>query len=326
MSHARGANPYRPPEAQESNTMQAKHLISIADLSRDDIMEIFTVADKLKDHWRRGEPTPHLAGKTLAMVFEKHSMRTRVSFEVAMTHLGGHSIFLSRQDIMLGKRESVADGARVMARYVDCVAVRTFGHALVEEFAKNSDVPVINALSDYLHPCQGLSDIYTIREHFGTLDGLSICFVGDGNNVARSLAYACAKLDIPYVCASPKGYELDPKFINYALSVGGQGAKIDVTTDAKAAVAMADVVYTDVWASMGQEVEAAQRRQIFRAYQVNEELMSVAPDRAVVMHCLPAHRDEEITPGVLDSPRSIVLDQAENRLHLQKGVLKLLVA
>ena len=326
MLHARHINPYWPPEAQESDTMQAKHVISIADLSREDIMEIFTVADDLKDRWRRREPTPHLAGKTLAMVFEKHSMRTRVSFEVAMTHLGGHSIFLSRQDIMLGKRESVSDGARVMARYVDCVAVRTFAHELVQEFAKNSDVPVINALSDYLHPCQGLSDMYTIRERFGTLEGLTICFVGDGNNVARSLAYVCCKLGIPYICASPKGYELDPKFVDYALSVGGPGAEIEITTDAREAVSKADVVYTDVWASMGQEVEAAQRRQIFRAYQVNEELMALAPERAVVMHCLPAHRDEEITPAVLDSARSIVLDQAENRLHLQKSILKLLVA
>lgn len=306
--------------------MQAEHFLSIADTSSEDINEIFTTADDLKFHWRRGEGTPHLAGKTLGMIFEKHSMRTRVSFEVAMTHLGGHSIFLSRQDIMLGKRESVADGARVMARYVDGVAVRTFGHDLVEDFAKNSDVPVINALSDYLHPCQALSDIYTVRERFGTLDGLTVCFVGDGNNVSRSLAFACAKLEIPFVCASPKGYGLDEKFVKYALSVGAPGAKVDVTDDPKSAVSNADVVYTDVWTSMGQETEAAQRRQIFRAYQVNEELMANAPDRAVVMHCLPAHRGEEISDGVLDGPQAIVLDQAENRMHLQKGILKLLMA
>ena len=304
--------------------MDAKHLLSIADLSREDILEVFHTADDLKGHWRRGEPTLHLIGKTLAMVFEKHSMRTRVSFQVAMTHLGGTSIFLSKQDIELGKRESVADGARVLARYVDCVAIRTFGHDLVEEFARNSTVPVINALSDYLHPCQGLADIYTVREKRGSLDGVSIAFIGDGNNVARSLAYACAKLEIPFVCASPQGYGLDEKFLSYALSVGGPNAKLDVATDPREAVAQANVVYTDVWTSMGQETEAAQRRQIFRSYQINKELLSAAQPDAVVMHCLPAHRGDEVTDDVLDGPQSIVLDQAENRLHVQKAILKLL--
>ncbi len=304
--------------------MKVNHLLSIADLDRDDINHIFEVSDDLKRHLREGEPTPHLAGKTLALVFEKHSMRTRVSFQVAMAQLGGSSIFLAKQDVELGKRESVADGAKVLSRYVDCVAIRTYGQELVEEFAEHSNVPVINALSDFVHPCQGLADLYTVREHFGALEGIKVCFVGDGNNVARSLAFICSKLEIPFVCCSPEGYELTPDFVRKAIDGGGPGAYVSSTNDIDEAVAGASVVYTDVWASMGQEDEAEERKRIFMPYQVNADLMAKASARAVVMHCLPAHREDEITSDVLDSDRSIVLDQAENRLHVQKGILKLL--
>ena len=290
--------------------MQPKHLITVADLSLNDIDSIFKMANEMKSSLAGGKVTRSLEGKTLALVFEKSSLRTRVSFDVAMRQLGGGSIYLSRQDIDLGHRESVRDVAMTLSRYVDAIALRTFAHETVLEMAKNSCIPVINALSDRYHPCQALTDLYTIKEKRGTLKGLKVSFVGDGNNVARSLALLCARLGVAFSIASPNGYGLDKEFLDEIKVL----TKVNLPTlsdDPKKVVKGADVIYTDTWVSMGQEVETEKRRRDFKD--------------VLVMHCLPAHRDEEITSEVLDGPNSIVYDQAENRLHVQKAVLKLLL-
>jgi ornithine carbamoyltransferase len=305
--------------------MKSRHLISIADLPVEDIREIFRVAADVKAALKRGENDLCMSGKTLAMIFEKASMRTRVSFEVAMTQFGGHAICLAREDIKLGERESIPDVARVISRYVDGIMIRTFKHSHVEELARHAGVPVINGLSDYSHPCQALADVFTMKEKGLDLTEIKVVYVGDSNNVARSLAFLCAKLGIRMAAASPKKYSFGAKDLALIARCGDDRPRFEILEDPVRAVKGADVVYTDVWASMGQESEAVERRKHFAAYAVNAGLMKHAKPGALVMHCLPAHRGEEIAADVIDGPKSIVVDQAENRLHVQKAILKLLM-
>ena len=294
--------------------MKGKDLLSIADLSSEDIHQLISDAVDLKAAgW-----LSMLSGKTLAIMFEKPSLRTRVSFELAMRQLGGQTIYLSPAEVGLGQREAVSDVARVLSRYVDAIAARTFSHKALEVLASYSTVPVINALSDWEHPCQALADLLTIHEKKGELTGLTLAFVGDGNNVARSLMLAASLTGMNFRIASPPGYAIDDMVVQLAQNSGGE---ILCTDDPRLAVSRADIVYTDVWASMGQEAEAEVRRKIFASYQVTSELLSLAGEEAIFMHPLPAHHGEEVAVGVLDSPRSVVFDQAENRLHLQKALL-----
>ncbi len=306
--------------------MRCKNLVSVANLEREDIDELFALTAEMKESCKRGDTDLCLAGKTLGMIFEKSSMRTRVSFEVAMTQMGGHAIYLTQHDINLGERESIKDVSKVLSRFIDCIAIRTYDHKTVTELADSSSVPVINALSDYTHPCQALTDLYTVKEKVGSLDNVKIAYVGDGNNVARSLAFLCAKLKVSCTIASPENYELSAEFLD-ALenNVRGKDAYIKQIRDPEEAVKDADVIYTDTWISMGEEEEAETRRKDFEGFQVNSELVSYAKKDVFVMHCLPAHRGEEITDEVIDGKHSIVYDQAENRLHVQKALLKLLI-
>jgi ornithine carbamoyltransferase len=277
----------------------------------------------LKDAGRR----PILSGKTLALVFEKPSLRTRVSFDVAMTHLGGHCIYISPPEVGLGQRETPADVARVLSRYVDAIAARTFTQATVQELADHAAVPVINALSDEEHPCQALADLLTVREKKGGLRGVTLAYIGDGNNVANSLAFGGAMTGIHLRFASPAGYEMPERVRALAETLAAEcGGSIAQLSDPAEAATGADVVYTDVWASMGQEHESSARRESFTGYTVDERLMSLAKADAIFMHDLPAHRGEEVTAEVIDGPRSVVFDQAENRVHAQKAVLALLLA
>lgn len=303
--------------------MNCRHLISVTDLSEEEVKALFESTTRLKEDFVRGKTDQSLSGKSLAMIFEKSSMRTRVSFEVAMTQLGGHAIYLTPQDINIGKREAIKDVARVLSRYVDCIAIRTFSHENVIELARNATVPVINALSDYLHPCQALADLYTIKEKLGTLEGVKVSFVGDANNVARSLTLLCAMLGVSFKIASPKGYEFPQEFVNDMRQTLQKDALALQFVNPRDVVKNADVIYTDTWTSMGQEGEAEIRQQHFKDYQVNKELVARAKKGVLVMHCLPAHRGEEITDDVIDGPNSIVLDQAENRLHVEKAILKM---
>lgn len=305
--------------------MKCKDLISIADLSHDDIVEIFDATRELKEWHNKGYDEKCLSGRILGMIFEKSSMRTRVSFEVAMVQMGGHAIYLTQNDINLGKREAVKDGARVLSRYVNGIAIRTFGQDTIQELARYATIPVINALSDALHPCQALTDLYTIKEKFGDFNNIKIAFIGDGNNVARSLAQICAKLNIHFHIASPKGYELSPDFVSKTKQLSEGNNLIHLYQNSKEAAEKANVLYTDTWVSMGQETEEEIRRQAFKSFQINSDLLKTAKDDVKVMHCLPAHRGEEITDEVIDGPHSIVYDQAENRLHVEKAVLKLLL-
>jgi ornithine carbamoyltransferase len=281
----------------------------------------------MKESSKRGATDLCLAGKTLGMIFEKSSMRTRVSFEVAMTQMGGHAIYLTKHDINLGERESIKDVSKVLSRFIDCVAIRTYDHKTVTELADSSSVPVINALSDYTHPCQALTDLYNIKEKIGSLDNVKLAYVGDGNNVARSLAFLCAKLKVSCTIASPENYELSTQFLDeLENNVKGKDSYIKQIKYPGEAVKGADVIYTDTWISMGEEEEAETRRKDFKDFQVNSELISYAKKDVFVMHCLPAHRGEEITDDVIDGEHSIVYDQAENRLHVQKALLKLLIS
>jgi len=305
--------------------MKCKDLTTIADLLPSDIEEIFNVTKELKEWHNKGYDEKCLSGKILGMIFEKSSMRTRVSFEVAMAQLGGHAIYLTQTDINLGKREAVKDGARVLSRYVNGIVIRTFAQETIQELARYATVPVINALSDYLHPCQALTDLYTIKEKFGTLSNIRIVFIGDGNNVARSLAQICAKLGLHLHIASPKGYELTPDFISKTKQMAEGIETIHLYQEPKEAAEKANVVYTDTWVSMGQEAEAETRKKAFSGFQINSELLKVAKEDVKVMHCLPAHRGEEITDEIIDGTHSIVYDQAENRLHVEKALLKLLL-
>ncbi len=299
-----------------------KHFVSLTDLSAQEIENLLELGLRLKEEWRCGGNRPVLAGKSLALVFMKPSLRTRVSFEMAMVHLGGYAFNLSPDEIKLGGRESVSDAARVLSSYVDCIMARVFSHEHLLELTRYSSVPVINGLTDYSHPVQALTDLFTIKEAKGTLEGLKLAFVGDGNNVARSLMFGCMKVGMNFVIASPEGYELSPqdKALAETMRVS-DSQSVELLCDPREAVAGADIIYTDVWASMGQEAERAQRLKVFPPYQVNEELVSLAAPDAIVMHCLPAHRGEEITDAVADGPQSLLFQQAENRMHAQKAIL-----
>ncbi len=304
-----------------------KDLLSIHDLTAEEVEAIFTLAADLKARQRRGIPHPLLTRKTLAMIFEKPSLRTRVTFEVGMTQLGGHAIYLTPADIRLGQRETVQDAARNLERWVDAIMARTFSHAMVEKLAEHATIPVINGLTDRLHPCQILTDIFTLRERRGGVRGLKVAYVGDGNNVCNSWCYGAAKTGIHLEVACPKGYEPDREVWRKAAEdAEASGATLTLGYDAAAAVRDAHVIYTDVWASMGQEEEHAQRLRDFQYFQVDARLVGLARPDAVVMHCLPAHRGEEIADDVIDGPHSVVFDQAENRLHVQKAILVLLMA
>jgi ornithine carbamoyltransferase len=299
-----------------------KDLLSVADLGGEDIRLLISDAIEMK---ARGWLSM-LSGKTLAIMFEKPSLRTRVSFELAMRQLGGQTIYLSPSEVGLGERESIPDVARVLSRYVDAIAARTFSHQTLEVLASYSSVPVINALSDWEHPCQALADLLTIYEKKGELQGLTLAFVGDGNNVARSLMLAASLTGMNFRIASPPGYAIEERILHLAQSnATSSGGEIFCTDAPHLAVSRADVVYTDVWTSMGQEAEAEVRRQIFVRYQVNSELLSLAREDAILMHPLPAHHGEEVAEGILDSPKSVVFDQAENRLHLQKALLAVIL-
>jgi len=298
-----------------------RHLVTVADLSTRDLELIYQIAADTKAQVRHGVRSNALEGRVLGMIFEKPSMRTRVSFHAAMIQAGGRAIDIRGEEIGLGKRESVEDVARVMSRYVDLLMLRTFAHENVERLAACADVPVINGLSDYAHPCQALADLFTVREKLGSLRGETVAFVGDGNNVARSLAMLCTKLEVDFVLACPEAHAFDPADVAAMSHRVGAELRLTMTRDPREAVRNARIVYTDVWASMGQEKEAEERRKLFRPYQVNDKLMRGAAKGALVMHCLPAHRGEEITDAVLDSPQSIVVDQAENRLHVQKALI-----
>ena len=304
-----------------------EHLLSMQDLSPNEIEAILDKAEGLKEKLRKGEPHELLRGKTLGMIFEKPSLRTRVTFETGMTQLGGHAIYLAPADIQLGKRESVPDTARNLSRWVDAVMARLFKHDIIVELARHSSVPVINGLTDLHHPCQTLGDLLTIREHKGKFRGLKLAWVGDGNNVCNSLLLGCTLVGMNISAVCPHGYEPDASVVKQAKkNAEKSGAKLELLTDPKKAVAGADVIYTDVWASMGQEKEAKQRMRAFKGYQVNAQLLKLAKPNVIVMHCLPAHRGQEITDEVIDGPRSVVLDQAENRMHAQKALLVSLLA
>ena len=295
-----------------------RDFLNLSDLTRSELEEILHLAATLKRELKGGKRSALLAGKALAMIFEKPSLRTRVTFEVGMIQLGGYAMYLTPQDIQLGERESVADIARNLERWVDLIMARTFAHATLLELAHHAAVPVINGLSNLLHPCQVLSDCFTLLEKRGRLDGLRIAFIGDANNVANSWFNAAVKLGFDFVLACPPGYEPSEGIFENAHA---QGARVRLTNDPLAAAEGADVLYTDVWTSMGQESEAARRRKDFAPYRITAALLRRAGPDAVVMHCLPAHRREEITDEVIDGPQSIVFDQAENRLHTQKAIM-----
>jgi ornithine carbamoyltransferase len=300
-----------------------KDLLSISDLDRKEAEGLIEQALRMK---QEGTP-PVLAGRTLALLFEKPSLRTKVSFQMAMHQLGGHSIYMSPEEVGLGKREPVADVARVLSRYVDGITARTFSHDTLRVLAEYSPVPVINALSDLEHPCQSLADLLTIREKRGRLSGLTLAYVGDGNNVANSLLLAACLVGIHFSIATPQGYQLDGEMLDRGRSfAANSGSRIRTTTDPYEAVNGADVVYTDVWTSMGQEKEAEKRRKAFSGFQVDARMLDAAGEDVLFMHPLPAHPGEEISPGLVDDPRSVVFDEAENRLHAQKALLAILLA
>ncbi len=296
-----------------------RHLLAMTDLKPVEIERIFTIAEDLKAKFQKGLREPLLPGRVMAMLFEKKSLRTRVSFEASMAHLGGSALFLGA-DAGFGSRESMADFARVLSRYVDVIVVRAYRHETVAKLAEYSSCSVINGLTDYAHPCQAMADLFTLRELVGRLEGHTLAWIGDGNNVARSLAVGCGKLGVRLVMATPPRYRFDDSFLALLKREVPQ-LSLTATTDAVEAVRDAVAVYTDVWTSMGQEAEAAQRRRDFADYQVNATLMSRAQKGAVFMHCLPAHRGEEVTDDVIDGPQSAVLQQAANRMHVQKGIL-----
>ncbi len=299
-----------------------QHFIAISDFSAEQIWHFLRTAKSLKEELKAGGNQPRLQGKILGMVFQKPSLRTRVSFEVGMLHLGGEALYLSPNEIGLGGRESIPDVARVLSGYVDGIMARVFAHDHVLQLADYSRVPVINGLSDYNHPCQALTDVFTMWEHFGRIEGLKMAYVGDGNNMATSLAIISAKLGVHFAIATPAGYALPAEIVTEVEGLAAKrGVQITVTSDPAEAVAEADVIYADVWTSMGQEAEAQERLKVFPPYQINSRLVAQAKPDAVVMHCLPAHRGEEITDEVIDGPQSLIFPQAENRLHAQKGIL-----
>jgi ornithine carbamoyltransferase len=310
------------------NQMKGRNLLRVSDLSAADVAILFAVAEKLKARNQRGPVQDEVAamhrGKTLAMVFQKPSLRTRVTFEIGMTQLGGHAIHLGPDEIGVGERETPGDVARNLERWVNGIVARTFTHKMIEDLASNCAIPVINGLSDFEHPCQALADLLTLRERYGDLAGLTLAYVGDSNNVARSLAELAARTGVNMRISSPEGYQFDRGFLDEVSAVGAStGSVIEAVTDPRAAVEGADAVYSDVWASMGQEAEAVKRHQDFQGYQLSTDLMALAKPNAAVMHCQPAHRGEEISEAAMDSPNSVIFDEAENRLHVQKALLAL---
>ncbi|WP_257984306.1 ornithine carbamoyltransferase [Neobacillus cucumis] len=304
------------------------NFLQLADYSTDQILYLLNEAVELKKLQKQGKPHSFLSGKVLGMIFEKSSTRTRVSFEVGMLQLGGHAIFLSSKDIQLGRGESISDTAKVLSRYIDGIMIRTFSHESVEELASHATVPVINGLTDLQHPTQVLADLLTILEHKGKLAGLKLCYIGDGNNnMAHSLMEGAAKVGMDISIASPSGYMPNEEITKRAAQAGMEtGSTVTITTDPYEAIKNADVVVTDVWTSMGQEEETAIRLKAFQGFQVNEELCSHANKDFIFLHCLPAHRGEEVTSEIIDGPHSVVFDEAENRLHAQKAILKLLLS
>ena len=300
-----------------------RDLLKLLDLTREEITEILDVADQMKYNQKHGIAHDYLKGKTLAMIFEKNSTRTRVSFETGMYQLGGHALFLSGKESQIGRGEPIEDTARVLSRYCDGIMIRTFEQAEVESLAKYASIPVINGLTDFAHPCQVLADLMTVRERMARLEGLKLCFIGDGNNMANSLIVGGLKCGMDVSVACPEGYDPDPEVLAYAATV--TDAKFELVRDPKVAAKGADVVITDVWASMGQEGEAEKRRIAFKGYCVDDDLMALAAKDCMVQHCLPAHRGEEITAEVFEAHADEIFDEAENRLHAQKAVMALLM-
>jgi ornithine carbamoyltransferase len=294
-----------------------KHLLKLSDLTAEEILDILNLADQLKYEQKHGIPHPHLQGKTLGMIFQKSSTRTRVSFEVGMAQLGGHALFLSSRDLQIGRGEPVQDTARVLSRYLDGIMIRTFAQQEVEDLAKYGSIPIINGLTDYAHPCQVLADLMTVREKKHSFKGLKLCFVGDGNNMANSLIAGCVKVGMQISIACPKAYQPDAQLMQWGMDAGLLTIGENVLEMAKDA----DVLYTDVWASMGDEAEAEERKKAFQGYQVNDAVMAVAKPDAMVLHCLPAHRGEEITNEVMEAHAAEIFEEAENRLHAQKAVM-----
>jgi ornithine carbamoyltransferase len=299
-----------------------KHFLAISDLSSGEVQDLLDLSVKLKEeYFKKGNP-PYFKGKVLGMIFQKPSLRTRVSFDMAMRHCGGDALYLSPNEIGLGKRESIADIARVMSGYVQALMARVFDHEHVLQLAQWSEIPVINGLSDYNHPCQGLADALTIQEKFGKAKGLNVAYVGDGNNVAVSLMHVCAKLGWNFAIANPEDYDISPKAVKIAEEIIKEtGSVLTFVRDPHEAVKGAQVIYTDTWTSMGQEEEATKREKVFPPYQVNAQLVAEADKDVIVMHCLPAHRNHELTDDVADGPHSVIFPQAHNRLHVQKAIL-----
>jgi ornithine carbamoyltransferase len=311
---------------QPQQPFSQKHLLGLQSYSADEIYQVLSLALKLKEEQKKGTTHHLLKGKTLAMIFTKSSTRTRVSFEVGMYQLGGTALFLSSSDIQLGRGETIEDTARVLSRYVDGIMIRTYKQSDVDDLAKYGTVPVINALTDLLHPCQILADLMTVYEKKSALQDLKLAFIGDGNNVAHSLLIGCSKVGMDVSIGCPPGYEPNSKIVEMALqNAAVSGSKVQITHSPQEAIQNADAVYTDVWSSMGQESESADRMKVFTSYQVNAGLFSLAKQDAVFLHCLPAHRGEEVTADIIDGPNSVVFDEAENRLHAQKAVMALLM-
>ena len=300
-----------------------KHLLKLLDLSTEEITDILNLADQLKYEQKHGIPHNILKGQTLGMIFQKSSTRTRVSFETGMYQLGGQALFLSSRDLQIGRGEPVQDTARVLSRYLSGIMIRTFAQKEVEDLAEYGSIPIINGLTDYCHPCQVLADLQTVREHKNKLDGLKFCYIGDGNNMANSLTVGALKVGMSVSLGCPEGYFPDQTIIDFAKQYPG---KFQIISNPVEAAADADVVYTDVWTSMGQEGEAAKRREVFKGYQINDAVMASAKTDAMVMHCLPAHREEEITAKVFEQHADEIFDEAENRLHAQKAVMVRLMA
>lgn len=306
----------------EKQIIGQKDFLTLRDLSTDTILNLLASAEKIKEKLQAGVEYTPLKGKTLGMIFEKSSTRTRVSFEVGMLQLGGNALFLSSNDIQIGRGETISDTAKVLSEYIDGIMIRTFGHDKIEELANAATIPVINGLTDTYHPCQALADLLTIKEIKGSLKGLKLAYIGDGNNVVHSLMLACAKTGIDIAIASPKGYEPDADIVKFAEEAAeSQGSKVLVTQSPIDAIKDADIVYADVWTSMGYEQENITRLEVFKPYQINAELIKHAKSDYLFMHCLPAHRGEEVTGEIIDGPNSVVFHQAGNRLHAQKAVL-----
>jgi ornithine carbamoyltransferase len=306
--------------------MKVRHLLSIGPLSSEEVRDLLFRAGQLKSEYRDGKRNPSLTGKTVGLLFAKPSTRTRVSFEAAVAQLGGSSLFLTTQDLQVSRGEGIADTARTLSRYLDALVIRTFAHKEIEAWADSATIPAINGLTDLHHPCQALGDLFTAQERFGSLKGLTLAYIGDGNNVAHSLIEGAAKTGMTLRLACPKGYEPEASIVEAARREAKRtGALIEILMEPQQAAWEADILYTDVWVSMGKESEAKSRMKRFKPYQINEKLLSVAKPSAVVMHCLPAYRGKEITAEVMDGPQSIVWDQAENRLHIQKAILEWLL-